>query len=143
MPVGCRGCVFAPCIVTYYNCWKGNRISGFSLPEMFPTPLTCWNWIQSSRSKLNSQTLGRQPVLQPWHVLTLASTQNHTHRQSSRDTEYTPSFCDLPFRITPTRRQTLMNPSPLGFPHSRHLINISGLNEAGSADSRLSGNNLP
>lgn len=143
MSVGCRGCVFAPCIVTYYNCWKGNRISGFSLPEMFPTPLTCWNWIQSSRSKLNSQTLGRQPVLQPWHVLTLASTQNHTHRQSSRDTEYTPSFCDLPFRITPTRRQTSMNPSPLGFPHGRHLINISGLNEAGSVDSRLSGNNLP
>lgn len=141
--MGCRGCVFAPCIVTHHNCWKGNRISGFSLPEMFPTPLTCWNWIQSLRSKLNSQTLGRQPVLQPGHVLTLASTHNHTHRQSSRDTEYTPSFCDLPFHITPTRRQASMNPLLLGFPHGRYLISISGLNEARSADSRLLGNYPP
>lgn len=35
-----------------------------------------------------------------------------------------------------------LNLSPLGLAHGRHLINISWLNEARSADSRLWGNNL-
>lgn len=110
---------------------------------MFPTPLTCCNWTQTSRSKSNPQPRGSQTAPQPWQGLTLACTQNHTH-QPSRDRLHS-IILWLAVLYHPHQKASFkeglasfLNPSPLGLAPGRHLINISGLTEARSADPKLS-----